>query len=191
MRICVFCASSDKVAPVYFEAAREWGRIMAGAGIELVYGGGSRGLMGALADAVLAGGGSVEGIIPRFMHEVEWSHTGLTRLVLVDDMRERKRLMSSGVDAVVALAGGCGTLEELAEVITLKRLGQFTKPIIILNTNGLYDHLALLLEQMVGERFMRSEHAQMWTFVRTPAEVLPAIAAAKAWSAEAIGFAAV
>lgn len=192
MKICVFCASSDKVEASYFADAQSFGRQLAQHSITLVYGGGAHGLMGCIADAVLQGGGQVIGIMPRFMERVEWAHKQLTKLVLVNDMRERKKLLIQDVDAVVALPGGCGTLEELMEVVTLKRLGQFTKPIVILNTKGFYNNLNILLNNMVEQHFMRPEHRGMWHFVDTPDDILPTInATANNWTADAIKFAAV
>lgn len=191
MRICVYCASSSKVDKAYFDATQKLAEDMAVRGITLVYGGGSAGLMGCIADNVLKNKGQVVGILPRFMDKVEWGHKGLTQLTLVKDMHERKKLLIRDVDAVVALPGGCGTLEELMEVITLKRLGKFTKPIIILNTNGFYDHLKLLLEKMIHEHFMRSEHIEIWQFVDQPEDIIPAIENAPKWDSSAIKFAAV
>jgi len=191
MRICVYCASSSKVDKAYFDATQKLAEEFTRRGITLVYGGGSMGLMGCMADNVLKNKGTVEGILPRFMDKVEWGHKGLTKLTLVKDMHERKKLLIKDVDAVVALAGGCGTLEELMEVITLKRLGKFTKPIIILNTNGFYDHLELLLNKMIKEHFMRAEHGEIWQFVSQPEEIIPAIENAPDWDSSAIKFAAV
>ena len=179
------------MAPEHFATAQQLGQELAQGGHTLVYGGGANGLMGCVANAALEHGAPVVGIIPRFMERVEWAHRGLTELVLVDDMRERKRLMLERAHAVVALPGGCGTLDELAEAITLKRLGLFCGPIVIVNTNGFYRHLQALLEQMVEQCFMRAEHRAMWAFVDTPQQVLPAIAATPPWSNDAIGFAAV
>ncbi len=191
MRICVYCASSNKVDKAYFDATQKLAEDIAARGITLVYGGGSAGLMGCLANTVLKNKGQAIGILPRFMEKVEWGHKGLTQLTLVKDMHERKKLLIKDVDAVVALPGGCGTLEELMEVITLKRLGKFTKPIIILNTNGFYDHLKLLLEKMIHEHFMRSEHIEIWQFVDQPEDIIPAIENAPKWDSSAIKFAAV
>ena len=115
MKICVYCASSDKVADKYFEVAEILGRQMARENHVLVYGGGSMGLMGRIADVMIANGGHVRGVMPRFMDQVEWSHKNISEMVLVEDMHERKKLLVEGVDAVVALPGGCGTLEELSE----------------------------------------------------------------------------
>lgn len=191
MTICVYCASSDKIAEKYFKAAEILGLEMAKGHHKLVYGGGSLGLMGKIADTVLENGGQVKGILPRFMDEVEWGHKHLSEMVLVEDMHERKKLLIDGVDAVVALPGGCGTLEELSEVITLKRLGKFTKPIVILNLDNYYKPLQMLFEQMIQEHFMRPEHRSMFTFVDRPEDILAAIKKAPEWTSDAISFAAV
>jgi len=159
-------------------------------GVSVVYGGGRHGLMGRLADTVLACGGNIRGIMPHFMNEVEWAHKGVTDLEFTQTMHERKSRFLEGVDALIALPGGTGTMEELLEAITLKRLGQFTKPIVILNTAGYYDPLCTMLERCIAEQFLRPIHAEMWSFVRHPVEVLPAIRQAMAWDANAISFAA-
>jgi uncharacterized protein (TIGR00730 family) len=189
MKICVFCASSAKVAPAFFEAAHIVAREAALAGHTIVCGGGAAGLMGALADTTVAYGGTIIGVLPRFMRQVEWQHEGLSELILVDTMHRRKALMIAGVDAVVALPGGCGTLEELMEVITLKQLGQFTQPVIIVNINGFYEPLLDLFDRMIDGRFMRPEHKEAWTVVERAEEVLPAIECAPPWSSELIHFA--
>ena len=190
-RICIYCASSNKVAQKHFEATDILAESLVKQGITAVYGGGSAGLMGRLANTMLANGGKVVGVLPRFMEKVEWGHKGLTELILVEDMHERKKLLIQGVDAVVALPGGCGTLEELMEVITLKRLGKFTKPIIILNLDGFYNSLIDLLERMIEEKFMRPEHRGIWQVVATPEEILAAIENAPEWSEDKINIAAV
>ncbi|MDR2359326.1 MAG: TIGR00730 family Rossman fold protein [Prevotellaceae bacterium] len=191
MKVCIFCASSAKVAPVFFEAAETVARVVAAAGHTIIYGGGAVGLMGALADAALACHTKIIGVLPRFMRQVEWQHNGLTELILVDTMHQRKALMIAGVDAVVALPGGTGTLEELMEVITLKRLGKFTKPVVIVNTNGFYDALLTLFDKMADKYFIRPEHRDAWTVIEQAADVLTAIERAKPWNNEAIHFAAV
>jgi len=190
LRVCVYCASSQAADAVYRDQARTLGAALAAAGCSIVYGGGSLGSMGAVADGALAAGGEVIGILPRFMADLEWGHPGLTRLELVEDMRERKHRLLTGSDAVVALPGGCGTLEELFEAITLKRLGLYFGPIVLLNTRGFYDDVVRVLERSVAERFMNPEHLQMWTLVRDAEEVLPAIAAAPRWREDARALAA-
>jgi len=188
--ICVYCASSTQIKPSYFDATSSLAQILAKANISVVYGGGSNGLMGQLADSVLAEGGKITGVIPRFMCEVEWNHTNLTELILVETMHERKEKMATMADAVVALPGGCGTLEELLEVITWKRLGIFTKPIVIVNLEGYFDALITMLDRAVDEHFMRDEHREMWKVVETPEEVLSAIQNSTVWDSNARSFAA-
>src|SRR5213080_950521 len=135
-RVCVYCASSRKSDAAYYEAAASLGRSLAQRGIAIVYGGGAVGSMGALADAALAEGGKVIGVLPRFMYDLEWGHPRLTELRLVGDLHERKRLMIEEVDAIVALPGGSGTLEELMEAITWKRLGLHGHPIVLVNVRS-------------------------------------------------------
>jgi hypothetical protein len=188
--ICVYCASSSQVKPSYFDATARLGRILAEANLSVVYGGGSMGLMGQLANSILEAGGKITGVIPRFMCEVEWNHTGLTELILVDTMHERKEIMAMMADAIVALPGGCGTLEELLEVITWKRLGIFTKPIVIVNLDGYFDALIVMLNRAVDEHFMREEHRQMWAVVETPEAILTAIQNSVNWDTNARSFAA-
>ncbi len=174
-KVCVYCASSSKVNSKYVETARKLGKILAENDLELVYGGGSVGLMGVLADSVLENGGRVTGVIPRFMVEVEWQHNGLTELVLTDTMHERKEKMAQLADAIVALPGGCGTLEELLEAITWKQLGIHTQPIVIVNINGYYNHLLAQFQQASDELFMRPQHLEMWSVVEDADEILDAI----------------
>lgn len=176
---------------MHFAQTRIVAKELVGAKATILYGGGSVGLMGCLADTALSLNGKVVGILPRFMDKVEWGHKGLSQMILVKDMRERKKKLIEDVDAVIALPGGCGTLEELMEVFTLKRLGKFTKPIIVLNTNGFYSHLEMMIEKMIEERFMRPEHREIWQLVSQPEEILPAIQSAPSWDESAIEFAAV
>ena len=190
MRICVYCASSAQCDPEYHRAAFRLGELLAEAGCTTVYGGGGMGSMGALADGALSKQGHVVGIIPRFMTEVEWQHPGLATLDIVEDMRERKHRLLTGSDAVVALPGGCGTLEEVFEAITLKRLGLYLKPIVFVNTRGFYDGLRDFLQHTIRERMMGEAHAAMWQFVDGVEEVLPAIRGSEAWPEHARSFAA-
>jgi uncharacterized protein (TIGR00730 family) len=190
-RICVYCASSEQVAGRYLDAARELGRILAQAGVTVVYGGGRLGLMGRLAEGALAAEGKIIGVIPRFMQELEWGHGGLTELHLVEDMRERKHRMLLHSDAVIALPGGCGTLEELLEAITLKRLGLYFNPIVIINVTGFFDPLITMLERCVCEGFMGPEHARMWQVVAAPSDVIAAIKESRPWPENARDFAVV
>ncbi|MCF8318056.1 MAG: TIGR00730 family Rossman fold protein [Haliscomenobacter sp.] len=191
MRICVYCASSAKIDEIYFEATERLAKILVNSRVQVIYGGGGHGLMGKLADTVLAHGGQIKGIMPQFMNEVEWAHKKVTDFEFTNTMHERKAKFLENIDALIALPGGPGTLEELLEAITLKRLGQFTKPIIILNTNGYYDPLIQMLERCVEEKFLRPIHAEMWTFVNQPEEVMSAINQSMEWDENAISFAAV
>ena len=185
MRICVYCASSQECDPHYHEVAFKLGALLAAGGCTVVYGGGSAGSMGAVANGALSAGGEVIGILPKFMADLEWGHPGLTRLELVEDMRERKHRLLTGSDAVIALPGGCGTLEELFEALTLKRLGLYFNPIILLNTRGFYTPLQGFMEQVIGERFMNTEHLAMWSLVGDPENVLAAIQATPRWREDA------
>ncbi|MBP1663441.1 MAG: hypothetical protein H6Q19_581 [Bacteroidetes bacterium] len=179
--ICVYCASSSKIDSKYFETARELGAILAKNDLRLIYGGGSVGVMGVLADSVLEDGGKVTGVIPQFMCDAEWQHDGLTELVITETMHERKEKMASLGDAAVALPGGCGTLEELLEIITWKQLGIYTKPIVIVNVDGYYNHLIAQFKQAADELFMRPQHLQMWAVVESAGQILDAIANAYSW----------
>ena len=189
-RVCVYCASSRQCDPEYHDAAARLGRDLARNKVTLVYGGGSVGSMGHLADAALAEGGRVVGVLPRFMYDLEWGHRGLSELLIVVDMHERKRLMIDAVDAVVALPGGCGTFEELFEAMTWKRLGLFGGAIVIVNTDDFYRPLIELLERSIERRFMDQRHRAMWTVVDEPEEVLGAIRDAPAWPHQNRSFAA-
>lgn len=179
--ICVYCASSSKIGSKYFETAKQLGAILAQKGLRLIYGGGSVGVMGVLADSVLGAGGKVTGVIPQFMIDAAWQHDGLTELVITDSMHERKEKMASLGDAAVALPGGVGTLEELLEVITWKQLGIYNKPIVIVNVDGYYDYLIAQLQQAADELFMRPQHLKMWTVVESADQVLEAIENAHTW----------
>ncbi len=191
LRVCVYCASSRTCDPEYHSEARRLGALLAAQSWSVVYGGGAYGSMGALADGAIGGGGKVTGVIPNFMKELEWAHGGLSELRVVEDMRTRKHLMLSDSDAVVALPGGSGTLEELFEAMTLKRLGIYLKPIVLVNMRGFYDPLLALLEKCVRERFMDVQHAAMWTVVNSVEEVIPAILHAPKWTKDARDFAVV
>ncbi len=189
--VCVYCASSRTAHPEYRDAARRLGATLAEQGFGVVYGGGGAGSMGALADGALSKGGRVVGVLPRFMADLEWGHKGLTELNLVEDMRTRKHLMLARSQAAVALPGGSGTLEELLEAITLKRLGLYLNPIVLVNTRSFFDPLIELLSRAVGERFMDERHLKMWQVVPQPEQVPEALEAAAPWTTAARGFAAV
>jgi uncharacterized protein (TIGR00730 family) len=174
-RVCVYCASSDLCDEAYKREAYRLGELVAQRGIRIVYGGGGRGLMGQLAAGALACGGHITGIMPRFMQELEWGHSGLTELQIVEDMRERKHRMLTGSDAAIALPGGCGTLEELLEAITLKRLGIYHQPIVIVNTLGYFDPLLEQLARAVQEHFMEPHHLQIWSVAQDAEQAIELI----------------
>ena len=174
--ICVFCGSNIGANPAYAEAARDLGRRIAGRGLRLVYGGAKVGLMGALADAAMAAGGQVTGIMPIALVEKEIAHAGLTELRTVGSMHERKAMMSDRSDAFLGLPGGAGTLEEVFEVWTWGQLGHHRKPVGLLNVAGFYDRLAAFLDHQVNERFVREEHRRMLTIKADPEAILDGFA---------------
>jgi uncharacterized protein (TIGR00730 family) len=189
--VCVYCASSGRSPEIYLDAAARLGRELAQAGMRIVYGGSSLGSMGRMAEAALAAGGHVTGVLPGFMDELEWGHRALTELRIVGDMHERKRTMLELADAVVALPGGCGTLEELFEAITWKRLGLFFGPVVLVNVNGFFDPCVALLERAVEEHFMDERHRAMWSVAADPESVVETLRAAPEWPREARRFAAI
>ncbi|MFM9850700.1 MAG: TIGR00730 family Rossman fold protein [Hyphomicrobiaceae bacterium] len=182
--ICVYCGSGDGREPAYAEAAVTLGTAMAKAGIGLVYGGGSLGLMGKIARAVLDNGGRVTGIIPAFLSNKERMLRDVNELIVVEDMHQRKRLMFEKSDAFVALPGGVGTLEELVEQLTWSQLGQHEKPIILANINYFWNPLLALLEHMRAERFIRQGLEVRFRVVDTAAAIVPAVLSAVAASAD-------
>jgi len=190
-RVTVYASSSGALAQHYYDAAERLGAVLGSAGLDIVYGGGGVGLMRAMADRALAAGAHVHGVIPHFLNTVEHGHKSLSRLEVVADMRERKHRMIAGSHAVISLPGGSGTFEELFEALTLKRLGLFTGPIVLVNTHRYFDRFVEFLQHSVRERFMSAMHLQMWCLVQEPEQVLEAMHAAPAWSSEAREFAAV
>lgn len=190
MYITTYCASSSQVPNPYIEAAQELGRLIAQGGHKLVNGAGRTGLMGACADACLKAGGEAIGVIPQFMIDQNWHHTGMTRIETTSDMHRRKELMAQMGDACIALPGGVGTLEELLEIITWKQLGLYLKPIIILNTDGYFDFLLQQFHRAIKERFMRQEHADIWKVAASPAEALQTALTTPLWDASLRKFAA-
>ena len=189
--ICVYCASSERCDGAYHDAARRLGRVLTESGYSIIYGGGAVGSMGALADGAVASGGTITGVLPKFMMELEWGHRELTELRVVEDMRIRKHVMLSESEGMVALPGGSGTLEELFEAITLKRLGLYTHPIVLVNTLAYYDPLIEFLASAIGEHFMDERHLKMWQVVSEPEDVPAALENAPSWSEAAREFAAV
>jgi uncharacterized protein (TIGR00730 family) len=178
--ICVYCGSSPGADPVYADMAARLGREMGAAGIGLVYGGGSIGLMGILARSVMEAGGHVTGIIPQFLKEREVMLEAAHELVVTGDMHERKRAMFDRADAFVALPGGIGTLEELVEIMTWAQLGQHRKPVLIANVNGFWRPLVLLLRHMADEGFIRDGFEIDYLVADRVEDILPKIRAALA-----------
>ena len=189
--VCVYSASSTKIAPVYFAMAEELGRLLAMHGINLINGAGSIGLMAATSNAALEAGGTVTGVIPRFMVEQGWHHNGLTQLIETETMHERKQLMADLSDGVIALPGGCGTMEELMEIITWKQLGLYLKPIVILNIDGFYDPLLEMLQRAIEGNFMRKEHQQIWQTATSPKEAVELLYTTPLWNKNVRKFAAI
>ena len=180
-RVAVYAASSSQVSSEYIDAAAELGRTLAAEGIEIVYGAGKVGLMGALADAALDAGGKVTGIIPQFMVDNGWCREKLTNLIVTPDMHTRKEKIVSLADATIALPGGVGTLEELMEIITWKQLGLYADPIVILNTRGYFNPLKEMLERAVEEKFMREIHRNLWSIADTPRQAADLIRNTPQW----------
>ena len=189
--VCVYSASSTKIDAVYFQAAEALGRLLAEHRIRLINGAGSIGLMRSVADAVLKNGGEVTGVIPHFMVEQNWHHTGLTELIEVESMHERKQKMANLSDGIIALPGGCGTLEELLEIITWKQLGLYLNPIIVLNVNGFFDPLLEMFEKAIEENFMRQQHRDIWKVARTPEEAVELLYETPVWDVSIRKFAAI
>lgn len=180
-RVAVYAASSSQVSSEYIDAAAELGRTLAAEGIEIVYGAGKVGLMGALADAALDVGGKVTGVIPQFMVDNGWCREKLTNLIVTPDMHTRKEKIVSLADATIALPGGVGTLEELMEIITWKQLGLYANPIVILNTRGYFNPLKEMLERAVEEKFMREIHRNLWSIADTPRQAADLIRNTPQW----------
>lgn len=176
MRICVFCGSAAGFDPVFAEAARELGSLMAAQNFTLIYGGGNVGLMGIVADAVLSSTGKVIGVIPGFLAAREVAHTGLTELIVTDSMHERKRRMADLADAFIALPGGWGTLDELAEILTWKQLGLVKAPVGLLNTDHFFDPLLIQMEKMVSHGFLGGTQFQYLQVASQPDQLLARLA---------------
>lgn len=159
--ICVFCGSSHGNEPIFKTQAQMLGKLLAENNKSLVYGGGKVGLMGTIADAVMDNGGNVIGVIPDFLMRKEVGHLGLTELLVVRSMHERKQKMAELADGFIAMPGGFGTLEELAEILTWVQIGLIKKPVGLLNVNGFYDHLLLQMDHMVGQGFLKPQNRKL------------------------------
>jgi uncharacterized protein (TIGR00730 family) len=189
--VCVYCASSTQIDEKYFRAAEELGHLIAEHGLTLITGAGKLGLMNTIENAALEAGGKVTGVIPTFMVREGWHHEGLTELIETPSMHERKQTMANLSDGIIALPGGCGTMEELLEIITWKQLGLYVNPIIILNVDGFYDHLLAQLTKAVEENFMRSIHADIWGVATTPEEAIELLLTTPTWDKSVRKFAAI
>jgi uncharacterized protein (TIGR00730 family) len=181
MRVCIFASSSSRINTEYADAASELGVLLSRAGIDVVFGGGGIGLMGKIADSIIENNGTITGVIPSFMKDQGWDHSDVNEMIITSDMGERKKQMFAMSDAIVALPGGVGTLEELTEAITLKQLGLFKGPVIILNTLNFYKSLIDFFEHMVSEYFLRKEHRAIWEIASTPEEVMTMLAKNDTW----------
>ena len=170
--VCVFCASSANIDERYLADAHQLGTLLAQGGWRCVNGGGAVGLMGAVTDGALDADGEVTGVIPKFMVDNGWCYDRLIDVVVTADMHQRKQIMSDMADAVIALPGGVGTLEELLETLTWRQLGLVKVPVIILNTLGYYDPLLAMLHHAIDEGFMKPSHGQLWQVAATPAEAI-------------------
>ena len=170
--VCVFCASSANIDERYLADAHQLGTLLAQGGWRCVNGGGAVGLMGAVTDGALDADGEVTGVIPKFMVDNGWCYDRLIDVVVTADMHQRKQIMSDMADAVIALPGGVGTLEELLETLTWRQLGLVKVPVIILNTLGYYDPLLAMLRHSIDEGFMKPSHDQLWQVAATPAEAI-------------------
>jgi uncharacterized protein (TIGR00730 family) len=176
--LCLYCGSAEGRNALFRDAAAEFGALLAERGIRLVYGGGHVGLMGVAADAALAKGGTVVGVIPQFLIDAESGHRGVTELVVVSSMHERKQRMFELADGFVILPGGLGTLDEMIEIVTWKQLGLHDKPIVLLDIDGYWGTLIGLIEKVIAAGFAKPAVTGLFTAVRSVAEVLPAMAAA-------------
>ena len=189
--VCVYCASSTQIDEKYFRAAEELGHLIAEHGLTLITGAGKLGLMNTIENAALEAGGKVTGVIPSFMVREGWHHEGLTELIETPSMHERKQTMANLSDGIIALPGGCGTMEELLEIITWKQLGLYVNPIVILNVDGFYDALLAQLEKAVEENFMRAIHADIWKVASTPVEAMELLLSTPKWDKNIRKFAAI
>lgn len=179
--LCVYCGSSDRGSPAHHEAALRLGGLMAKAGIRLVYGGGRIGMMGRIADAVMDNGGEVIGIIPQFLEQVEVGHSGVTQLIVTDNMHDRKQKMAEMSDAFLIMPGGLGTLEETFEILTWKQLGLHEKPIVIADIDGYWRHLIDLIDHMISESYAKPENRALFQVIGGIDELLPALSAMPAY----------
>jgi len=174
-QVTIYCSSSNKIPEIYFSHTEQIVREIVNNGYEICYGGGERGLMGVVANTTIKLGGKITGIIPWFMIEREWEHKGITNMIYVETMHERKIKLIENSCAVIALPGGTGTIDELFDVMSLKKLGLFPFPIIIVNINGFYDSLNELTKRMIDESFLDISDGEIWKMVTTVDDVIKGI----------------
>lgn len=191
MNICVYAASSGKIPQQFVDAAEILGRLLAVRGHTLVNGAGRTGLMGAVTEGCLSAGGRAVGVIPQFMVDNDWHHSGMSEHVITPDMHTRKEKMAEMADACMALPGGVGTLEELLEIITWKQLGLFLKPIVIVNVDGYFNNLLKQLERAVTEQFMRPMHTGLWQVAQDAEEAVNLAETTPFWDPSLTKFAAI
>jgi len=182
--LCVYCGSSDRGSPAHHDAALRLGGTMVKAGIRLVYGGGRIGMMGRIADAVMDSGGEVIGIIPQFLEQVEVGHSGVTQLIVTENMHDRKQKMAEMSDAFLIMPGGLGTLEETFEILTWKQLGLHDKPVIIADIGGYWQHLTNLIDHMIAENYAKPENRALFQVIDNIEELLPTLSAMPAYDHE-------
>lgn len=181
MKICIYCASSKAIPQEYFQLTKKLAELLVNENHHLIYGGGSRGLMGQIADTFLENNGNVTGVIPGFMKEVEWDHKGVQDMEVVEDMVERKQRFFDLSESIIALPGGVGTLEELSEALSLKRLGLIQHPIIIANFHGFYDEFLSYLNKMVDQSFMGEKGRELWVSIKDPEDIIKVLEQTKPW----------
>lgn len=180
-QVCVYCGSSTQADESYYETARLLGGLLSESEIELIYGGGDVGVMGAISDAVLDSKGKITGVIPKFMVDQGWCNRRVENMLVVETMHERKAKMAELSQGVIALPGGCGTLEELLEIITWKQLGIYLHPIVILNVNNYFDPLLTQFKQALDANFMRPMHQHMWSVASNPKEAIEQLLTTPLW----------
>lgn len=180
-KVVVYCASSPHIDDIYFETADTLGKLLAENNIECITGAGKQGLMGAVNTSVIKNNGKVTGVIPRFMVDKGWYHPNLTEMIVTETMHERKQQMAQMSHAAIALPGGLGTLEELAEILTWRQLELYNKPIVIMNTNHYYDPLISMFEQMIDHNFMHDSYRNMWYVATTPQDAINYLKNYTAW----------
>ena len=179
--VTIYGASSSQIDGQYMRIACELGKLLALNGIDCITGGGSEGMMGAVAKGALESGGRVVGIIPQFMIDEGWGSAFLSEIIVTKNMHERKQLMAEKSDACIALPGGIGTMEELMEIITWRQLSLYNKPVVIFNINGYYDPLLSMMRKAIEEKFVHPRNQEIWNIAHSPEEVLNAIALQKSY----------